>query len=107
MDHTTYTEVIEGKNLAVIILKNLFLTPEMVEELLGIYRALEAKESLRYIATIGACAGADLKGIWRLIEENDVVKSREALAFYNSLTDLVAASSKTTICGIRGACVGG
>lgn len=103
----TYAEVIEGKNLAVVTLKNLFLTPEMVEELIEIYRALEAKESLRYIATIGACAGADLKAIWRLIEENNEVKSRDGLARYNNLTDFIAASSKITIYGIRGACVGG
>lgn len=102
-----YADVVEGKTLAVVTLKHLFLEPEMVRELLDIYRTLEAKESLLYIATIGSCAGADLKAIWRMMQENNAEKTREALAFYNSLTDTIAASSKITIAGMKGFCLGG
>ncbi|MBI2122409.1 MAG: acyl-CoA dehydrogenase family protein [Candidatus Sungbacteria bacterium] len=102
-----FAKVTEGKNMAIVELNHLFLEPEMVQELLDIYRILESKESLKYIATIGSCAGADLKAIWRMMQDNNTEKTREALEFYNSLTDTIAASSKITIGGMKGFCLGG
>ena len=109
-----FAEIDEIGPLAVVEFKNLpwnVLCAAAVEELTEIYHLLEEKKSVEIIAITGMlnsfCAGADLKEIWELMETSDDQKSREAVETFNHLIDLIAGSSKITIAGIQGICLGG
>lgn len=109
-----FAEIEQVGPLALIEFKNPphnVLGAEAVQELTGIYRMLEGKKSVEIIASIGMlnsfCTGADLKEIWELIEIADDEKSREAVTMFNLLSNTIAASSKITIVGVRGYCLGG